>query len=330
MILDRTPAYFPSKERWESYAAATALSFVAADEVVFFSEHAREEALRDGYLDRSKTWVVSPGTDHLGHNSDDGVMPAALTGHVATDRRPFLLFVGNSYSHKNRLFALRVADELRHNHGWDGAIVCAGGRPGEGASVGDEQAFRHHRKGLSNSYVDLGYVTDAQVRWLYRHAALVIFPTLYEGFGLVPFEAAATGTPCVYSGRSSVGEYLPPEGALLDLSDPAETARRLTGVLEDGGIGEEIVLAIRRAAEALTWSQTAKAYAEIYHRAMTRPIGLSLVLGREIAVGARSEIASTEAERRTLLLLKRSAVVRGVAETVLGVAIALRRVLQRR
>ena len=82
-------------------------------------------------------------------------------------------------------------------------------------------------RGLTSSFVDLGPVSDPERRWLYGNAALVLFPTLYEGFGLVPFEAAAAGTACVYSSRSSVGEYLPDQGALLDLGDPGGTARRL-------------------------------------------------------------------------------------------------------
>ena len=74
MILDRTPAYFPSAERWRQCTATTALTFVAADEVVFFSEHARGEAVRDGLIDPSKTSVVPPGTNHIGGDDAD-VMP---------------------------------------------------------------------------------------------------------------------------------------------------------------------------------------------------------------------------------------------------------------
>jgi glycosyltransferase involved in cell wall biosynthesis len=330
MINDRTPAYFPSKERWENYAAATALGFVAADEVVFFSKHAREEALRDGYLDRSKTSVVPPGTDHLVNRENDAVMPTALPSYVAAQQRPFLLFIGNSYLHKNRLFALRVVDELTRNHGWDGAIVCAGSRPRDGASVNEERAFLQYQPRLSSRYVDLGRVSDAELRWLYRNATLVVFPSLYEGFGLVPFEAAAAGTPCVYACRSSVGEYLPPEGALLDLSDVAESARRIASMLDGSLNRDEIVRAIRRAGESLTWSRTAEAYAGIYYRAITRPVGLTLVLGREVGVAARSEMASSQAERRLLLLLKRSRVVRGAAEAALTAAITVRRAVRRR
>ena len=330
LILDRTPAYFPSRGRWSGYSAATALSFVAADEVVFFSEHAREEAVRDGYVDRSKTSVVAPGTDHLRGDEDAVGIPARLAQLFDGGQRPFLLFVGNSYVHKNRLFAFRVAQEMRCHHGWDGVVVCAGGTPRDGASASEERAFLGQRARAGDAYIDLGRVTDSELLWLYGHASLVLFPTLYEGFGLVPFEAAAAGTPCVYAARSSVGEYLPREGALLDLSDAGATASRLAGVLEDDCIGNAIVSAIRRAGESLTWSRAAESYAAIYRRAMTRPIGISLVLGLEIGVGARSELASGEAERRLLVLLRRSAFIRAMAERALSTAIAVRRALPRR
>jgi glycogen synthase len=196
--------------------------------------------------------------------------------------------------------------------------------------VNEERAFLQYRPRLSSRYVNLGRVSDAELRWLYRNTTLVVFPSLYEGFGLVPFEAAAAGTPCVYACRSSVGEYLPPEGALLDLSDVAESARRIASMLDGSLNRDEIVRAIRRAGESLTWSRTAEAYAGIYYRAITRPVGLTLVLGREVGVAARSEMASSQAERRLLLLLKRSRVVRGAAEAALTAAITVRRAVRRR
>lgn len=326
MILDRTPAYFSSPDRWRNYAAATALSLVAADEVVFFSEHARREALADGLVELSKTSVVPPGTDHLSGSSGEANMPSALAGRSTADT--FLLFVGNAYIHKNRLFALRVAEELRQSYGWDGATVFVGGRPRDGASLTEEQAFLRDHDELRRRFVALRHVTDGELKWLYRHAALVLFPTLYEGFGLIPFEAAAEGTPCVYSGRSSVGEYLPSEGALLELNDAAKTARELSAVLESDEVGAGIVRAIRGAAKSLTWARAANSYIDIYYRSLTRPVGLSLVFGEDVSIGARSQMASTEAERRVLQLLKRSSALRVAAETVLGLAVAVRRALR--
>jgi glycosyltransferase involved in cell wall biosynthesis len=329
MILDRTPAYFRSKEKWRTYAAATALSFAAADEIVFYSEHAREEALRDGLLDRSKTSVVPPGTDHFDEDTEGVARPAALESSMASGEPEFLFFVGNNYIHKNRLFAIRVVDELRRHHGWSGALVCAGGRTPAGHSADDEIAFEREHQSEGSIVRDLSRVSGAELCWLYKHASLVLFPSLYEGFGLVPFEAAAAGTASVYPSRSSVAEYLPSEGALLDLTDVPATARRVQRVLADADLANAIVQAIRSTGKALTWSRTAESYVHVYKRSLTRPVGLSAVLGREVTVGARSETASTEAERRMLQLFRRSPAVRRTADALLKVALAGRRATRR-
>jgi glycosyltransferase involved in cell wall biosynthesis len=328
MILDRTPAYFDSTERWRHYAATTALTFVAADEVVFFSEHAREEAVRDGLVDRAKTSVVPPGTNHFREVGEE-VVPAAVREHLRRDA-PFLFVIGNAYFHKNRLFALRLTDALRTAHGWDGAIVFGGGKPDAGSSTDEEEAFLVDRKELRANVIDLPRVTDAERRWLYRHAALVLFPTLYEGFGLVPFESAAEGTPCLYSNRSSVAEFLPKEGALLDLGDVDESARRLHDVLSSEDAGETIVEAIRRVGSELTWSRAADSYLDVYRRAMTRPVGVPLVLGREVTVGASEQMVSSETERRALKVLRRSGAVRRLADGVFAIAASARRAAHRR
>jgi glycosyltransferase involved in cell wall biosynthesis len=329
MILDRTPAYFPSKAHWRGYTAATALSFVAADEVAFFSEHARREAIRDGLVDPGKTSVVPPGTNHIDGNSGSEVRPAKLRNIPASEEKSFILVLCNSYFHKNRVFALRAAEELRRRHAWEGALVFAGGRPPDGSSAVDEGAFLVRHSELRARFVDLGRVSDEEQRWLYRHAAIVLYPTLYEGFGLIPFEAAAAGTPCVYSSRSSVAEYLPAEGALLDLADVVTTAKRLSAVLERADAGDAIVRAIRLVGKALTWDRAAASYARVYHRSMERPVGLALAAGGEVIVGARSQLAADETERRLLFASRRFGAVRLLARAVFALPPALRRIARR-
>jgi glycosyltransferase involved in cell wall biosynthesis len=327
MILDRTPAYFASHVDWRHHAAITAMTLVAADEVVFFSEHARKEAVRDCLVDEAKTSVVPPGTDPIDDGNDE-LMPRPLVGRLGPSGPPFVLVMGNAYFHKNRLFALRLAEALRTIHGWEGTTVLAGGRPGDGSSSGDETEFLRDHGESRAKFVDLPRVTDAERRWLYSHASLVLFPTLYEGFGLIPFEAAAAGTPCVYSSRSSVAEHLPPAGALLDLGDVVGTARQLSPVLTGAGAAEEIVSAIRAAGSELTWRRTADSYVDVYHRAMTRPIGVSLVTGREVVVGSRAQMVSSETERRILGALRRSSALRLTAQAAVGAAVVGRRFMR--
>jgi glycosyltransferase involved in cell wall biosynthesis len=325
MILDRTPAYFASKAMWRAHTAATALAFIAADEVAFFSEHARQEAVRDGLVDPAKTSVVPPGTDHLDRNSGGETPPPALDA----EERPFILVLGHSYFHKNRVFALRVAEELRVRHAWDGALVFAGGSPEDGSSVADEEAFLAQHRELRARFLDLGRVNDEEQRWLYRHAEVVIYPTLYEGFGLIPFEAAAVGTACLYSSRSSVAEFLPAEGAVLDVADVGTTASRLAALLERSEAREAVVDAIRRASRGLTWDGAAAAYSSVYRRALERPVGLSLAAG-DLVVSTRSQLPADETEWRLMLLSRRFGAVKLLAKTSFAVLIGLLRLARRR
>jgi glycosyltransferase involved in cell wall biosynthesis len=327
MILDRAPAYFRSRDEWQRYAATTALSFLAADEVVFFSEHARGEALRDGLVDASKTSVIPPGTNHL-DGGGEVTVPAALGALAGGTERPFFLMMGNAYAHKNRVFALRVAERLTSN-GWEGRLVFAGEAPGRGASLDEERSFVDGHDDFATRFVDLSAVTEAERRWLYANATLLLCPTLHEGFGLVPFEAAAAGTASVYSARTSLAEYLPPEGALLDLGSVDETSRRISAAIADGQQLESIVRAIREAGEALTWARTADAYCAVYRRSLTRPVGLSLLSGHGLLAGALSQTPGGETERRLLVLFRRSAAVRLVVEIAFAVAFRLRRITSR-
>jgi glycosyltransferase involved in cell wall biosynthesis len=252
--------------------------------------------------------------------------PAAL--HAAA--KPFILVLGHSYFHKNRVFALRVAEELRRRHAWDGGLVFAGGSPPDGSSVADEDAFLADHSELRARFVDLGRVTSEEQRWLYRHAEVVLYPTLYEGFGLIPFEAAAAGSPCVYSSRSSVAEYLPAEGALLDVTDVVTTASRLSTLLDRADDREAIVDAIRHAGNDLTWDRAAVAYGSVYRRAVQRPVGLSLAAGADVTVSTRSGLPADETEWRLLLLARRSAAFKLLARTSFAVAVASLRLVRRR
>ena len=55
------------------------------------------------------------------------------------------------------------------------------------------------RPHLAERVVDLPAVSEVEKRWLYGRTAAVLYPSLYEGFGLVPFEAADYGVPCLWA-----------------------------------------------------------------------------------------------------------------------------------
>ena len=104
---------------------------------------------------------------------------------------------------------------------------------------------------------------------LYQGASLVLFPSLYEGFGMIPFEAATLGTACAYTHLASMRELLPSSGALPSL-DVEEAGAFVSRLLDDDAARARIVAEIAEAARTLTWERTAKGYLEVYERALSR------------------------------------------------------------
>ena len=115
-----------------------------------------------------------------------------------TKRQEYFLYVGNAYPHKNLSFLLSVAEYFPEQ---------------KFVLVGKEDFFYKRLKSevetrqLQN-VIFAGYVTDGDLGVLYRYAALYIFPSLYEGFGLPPLEAMQYGTPVLSSERGSLPEIL--------------------------------------------------------------------------------------------------------------------------
>jgi glycosyltransferase involved in cell wall biosynthesis len=183
----------------------------------------------------------------------------------------FLLCIGTNFKHKNRVFALRLLDELRRRHGWDGYFVFAGPHASAGTSAADEAEYLTLHREVARRTIDLRSVTEAEKAWLFDHTKGVVYPTVYEGFGLVPFEAADHGAPCFFANQTAVAELLPDSAAAIIQWDPAATADNVAAILDDPKRRQELVDAVKLAAQPLKWDQTAEQVLEVYELAARDP-----------------------------------------------------------
>jgi glycosyltransferase involved in cell wall biosynthesis/GT2 family glycosyltransferase len=264
LIAYYNPAYFDDYEAWHGYRELARDALSAADRVAFFSAHAAGEAVGEDLVDADRARVVHIGVDHrLLAPSQAPVAPPGV------DDRPFLLCLGTDFLHKNRLFALRVLAELRARHGFADRLVLAGPHAASGTSAAEEADWRAAHPADAQHAIDLEAVGEAEKAWLYAHAALVLYPTVREGFGLVPFEAAAAGTPTLWAAHSSLAELLPVADAAIVPWDAAATADAAAALLADPAARERLVASVRTAAARYDWDRTAEEMVAVYREAAT-------------------------------------------------------------
>ena len=172
----------------------------------------------------------------------------------------FIMYAGNVKPHKNleRLIDAFVAVRRR---GFDNLGLLL-----SGSEVSRYATLRRavHRYNLHKHVRFLGYQTAETLAVLYRLADVFVFPSLYEGFGLSPLEAIASGTPVVASNVSSLPEVLGDAAVLVDPLEPGSIADGITRVLEDDALRAELRRKGLARAGRFSWERSVKQVRRIY------------------------------------------------------------------
>lgn len=180
-------------------------------------------------------------------------------------RYPFLLYAGSIRPQKNipRLIeAFAVARSGLENHPdyRDLRLIV----------IGDEIS-RHPdvRRAVIHSRVEhcvrfLGFIPLETLRVFHELATAFVFPSLYEGFGLPPLEAMASGTPVIASAVSSLPEVVGGAAMLVNPENVFDIARGITEVLLDDELRKELIVKGRRQAARFSWARTAEEVLRLY------------------------------------------------------------------
>lgn len=271
LISFQNPSYFRDAEAWERYRHLTRSALALADHVVFISAHGRDEAIAEALLEEHRCSVVHNGVDHtlLGAGAATPVPPPG--SERLPEHAQVLLCLGTDFRHKNRAFALRLLAELREKHDWNGYLVLAGPHVDNGSTLPEERAWLAEHPDLTAAVLDLASVTEGGKEWLYDRCSLVLYPTVYEGFGLVPFEAADHDRPCLWAPATALAEVLPPDAAPIVPWSLELTAQRAIELLRDESARHENVERIRSCALTLSWDRAAAELVRIYQVVCDRP-----------------------------------------------------------
>jgi glycosyltransferase involved in cell wall biosynthesis len=203
--------------------------------------------------------TVAPGVPALPASTadDDGVtlrfLPSGVTRYV--------LAIGTAEPRKDLPGLVHAFDKVVHGQG-DLALVLAGpaGWGDEALSAAVSQS--RHRSRI----VRTGWVSDAELAALLRRAAVLAYPSVYEGFGFPPLQAMAAGVPVVATRAGSLPEVLGDAAALIDVGDHDALAAILTRLLDDEVYRSERISAGTARAASFRWDACGEGLSQLYHR----------------------------------------------------------------
>jgi glycosyltransferase involved in cell wall biosynthesis len=175
---------------------------------------------------------------------------------------PFILHVGVLSPRKNLLRLMEAYRRLREARVIAHQLILAGNR-----GWGDDEVLRRASE-LDPEGRDIRFIgpVSADLPALYHLADLVVYPSLYETFGLPPLEAMACGTPVVASNVTAMPEVLGDAALLVDPTDEDALAETMHRALTSDSLREELTQRGRDQAAKFTWDRTVWGTLDVYKR----------------------------------------------------------------
>jgi glycosyltransferase involved in cell wall biosynthesis len=224
-----------------------------ADHVICISESTRRDLINIFDLPEKKVSVVYLGFDCLN---------VAASNEGTIERKPYLLYVGQRRGYKNFDGFLRSyasSSWLRDNFN----IVCFGGG---GFTKNELTLFTTLRLSENNIFQISG--NDAKLASVYSNAALFVYPSLYEGFGIPPLEAMSLGCPVVCGNNSSIPEVAGNAAEYFTAESVDSMRVTMESVLGSSSRRDQLISLGKLRHAEFSWQRCAKETLDVYRNLM--------------------------------------------------------------
>ena len=226
-----------------------------AAHILTVSEFSRQDILKTYGLPPDKVTVT-----HNGCEAHFTPQPASEHETEAIKQkfgiaRDYLLAVGSLQPRKNLVRLLRAYAQLREQQpSFQLQLVLVGRQ----LWLYQEILREIRQQNFAADVIVTGYANDEDLPALYRSAVALVYPSLFEGFGLPPLEAMACGTPVITSNSSSLPEVVGDAALLVNPYEESELAQAMWRITNNTALRSQLSQAGRQQAKRFTWSAAAE------------------------------------------------------------------------
>jgi glycosyltransferase involved in cell wall biosynthesis len=224
----------------------------AAEKIITVSEFSKREIIDVYKIPAEKIVAIPIGFSPLELNIKNvrNEIRKMLSGEIK-----FALFIGRLEEKKNVWRMVEAFAKVKIKNPAIPLKLVLAGKPGFGY---EKILDAIEKNNLQNDVLLLGWVNSDEMSFLYRNAAVLLFTTLYEGFGIPPLEAMSVGCPVVCSNTTSLPEVVGNAALLVDPLNIDAIADRLTTVLFDDAQGVELIYRGHERVKQFSWGKCAR------------------------------------------------------------------------
>ena len=182
--------------------------------------------------------------------------------------RPFMYYPAATWPHKNHTTLLAALKIMKDRYRFDGQLVLTGVAKQSHGTILDEIG----RMGLDGMVNILGYLPADDLPWVFNLARLLIFPSLFEGFGMPLIEAMACGCPVACSNVTSIPEVVGDAGLLFDPNSAEEMAEKSWMLWSDETLRSDLKLRGLDRRKQFSWETAARKTIAVYEKAVGLPM----------------------------------------------------------
>lgn len=241
------------------------------DIIITVSEFSKEDICNKLGVPREKVRVINNG---LRDPHEPSKYIEAILNAKYELGNGFILYVGGIHERKNVVGLIRAYAKFVNETSFSGKLLITGNVSGAPYQVKMKKVHEDalDETGIGGQVEFTGFIPDEHLDYLMKHALFLVYPSLYEGFGIPVLEAMQVGTPVITSNVTALPEVAGGAALLINPRNIEDISEAMIRLFRDKSLRRELVEGGIQRAKEYKWEKTAKQYFGLYTEILDKSI----------------------------------------------------------